>query len=88
MVSSQRRAAVKAAREIGWTDAEILRSVTRNVYGANRRKEIIVEWSEALGLQSSDALRIARNANLIPTAAPPRGPLKGKPPRKTPEKPS
>jgi hypothetical protein len=54
----------------------------------SRRKEIIVEWSEALGLQSSDALRIARNANLIPTAAPPRGPLKGKPPRKTPEKPS
>lgn len=77
---------MKAAGEIGWTDAEILRSVTRNVYGANRRKEIIVEWSEALGLQSSDALRIARTANLIPTAAPPRGPVKGKPPRKTPGK--
>lgn len=75
---------MKAAREIGWTDAEILRSVTRNVYGANRRKEIIVAWSEALGLQSSDALQIARGANLIPTTAPPRGPVKGKPPRKTP----
>ena len=86
MVSAQRRAAVRAAREIGWTDADILRSVTRNVYGANRRKEIIVEWSEALGLQSSDALQIARSANLIPTAAPPRGPVKVKPPRKTPEK--
>lgn len=77
---------MKAAREIGWTDAEILRSVTRIVYGANRRKEIIVEWSEALGLQASDALRIARTANLIPTAAPPRGSVREKPPRKTPER--
>lgn len=82
MVSSERRSAVRAAREIGWTDADILRSVITRVYGANRRRELIVEWAEALGLQPSDALQIARNANLIPTTAPPRGSGKEKPPRK------
>lgn len=74
------------ARKKGWTDAEILRAILQNVFGANRRRELVVEWAEALGLESNEALRVARAANLLPTSAPPRAGGKEKLPRKTPEK--
>ena len=86
MTSFQKSAAVSLARKKGWTDEEILRSVLQNVYGAPRRREVVVEWAAALNLEPSEALRKARVANLLPTSAPPRASGKEKPPRKTPGK--
>lgn len=64
--------AIAAAREAGFSDAEILKSVLSNVYGSNKRRELVVEWGELLGLKSSEALRVAHAAGLVPTAHPPR----------------
>lgn len=64
---------IRAAREAGFTDAEILREVLRAVYGSEKRRGLVVEWGELLGRTPSDALRIAHEAGLIPSAHPPRG---------------
>ncbi len=54
------------------TGAEILHEVLQNVYGGTRRRELVVEWGEALGLEASDALRLAFEIGLIPSVHPPR----------------
>jgi hypothetical protein len=64
--------AIASAREAGFSDAEILREVLANVYGSNKRRELVVEWGELLGLTASEALRVAHAAGLIPSAHPPR----------------
>jgi hypothetical protein len=64
---------IKAARKISWTDADILRTVLGGVYGSERRRRLVVEWGEALGLTSSEALRVAHASGLLPSARPPRG---------------
>ena len=64
--------AIAAAREAGFSDAEILKSVLSNVYGANSRREMVVEWGKLLGLETSEALHVAHAAGLIPSAHPPR----------------
>ncbi|MGC1620883.1 MAG: hypothetical protein WA765_20510 [Candidatus Acidiferrum sp.] len=64
---------IKAARKIGMTDAHILRIVLGGVYGSERRRRLVVEWGEALGLTSSEALRLAHASGLLPSAHPPRG---------------
>jgi hypothetical protein len=56
------------------------------VYGIDKRKKLVMEWGKRMGLEPSDSLRIAQNANLIPTARPPRTPPQEKPQRKNPEK--
>jgi hypothetical protein len=63
---------VAMARRRGLTDAEILHEVLQNVYGGTQRRELVVEWGEALGLETSDALRLAFSAGLIPSVHPPR----------------
>lgn len=52
-------------------DEDIMREVLQNVYGGNRRRSLVVEWGEALGLTASDALRRAFAAGLIPSVHPP-----------------
>ncbi|GAC1690575.1 MAG: hypothetical protein PVS2B2_28630 [Candidatus Acidiferrum sp.] len=64
---------LRAAREAGFSDVEILREVLRGIYGSEKRRTIAVEWGELLGKTPSDALRIAHGAGLIPSAHPPRG---------------
>ena len=64
---------IKAARDAGFTDKDILREILRGVYGGERRRRLVVEWGELLGRTPSDALRIAQGAGLIPSAHPPRG---------------
>lgn len=83
MTQIQKKAAVAMARKRGWTDTEILKAVLKNVYGANRRRELVVEWAEALGLETSEALQAAHAGNLLPTSAPPRESAKEKPRRKS-----
>jgi len=63
---------VKAAREAGWDNRRIVKTVLRGVFGGNERRKIVVEWGESLGLEPSAALRLAFEAGLIPSLHPPR----------------
>jgi hypothetical protein len=63
---------IAAAREAGFSDGEILKEVLRGEYGSNNRRRLIVEWGELLGLDASEALRVAHAAGLIPSVHPPR----------------
>jgi hypothetical protein len=64
---------IKAAREARLSDTEILREVLSGEYGSERRRKLVVEWGTLLGLTTSEALRLAHAAGLIPSAHPPRG---------------
>ncbi len=64
---------IKAAREAGLSDIEILQEVLRGEYGSERRRKLVVEWGELLGLNASESLRLAHAAGLLPSALPPRG---------------
>jgi len=68
------------------SDAEILKEILRGVFGGNKRRELVIEWGELLGLTASDALHAAQAANLIPSSHPPRKTPKEKPRRTDPEK--
>jgi hypothetical protein len=72
MTTRSKQMAIASAREAGFSDAEILREILGNVYGSNKRRELVVEWGELLGLEASEALRVAHAAGLIPSAHPPR----------------
>lgn len=64
---------IRAAREVGFSDEDILREILRGVYGGENRRRMVVEWGELLDRTPSDALRIAHAAGLLPSAHPPRG---------------
>ncbi len=64
---------IKAAREAGISDTEILQEVLRGEYGSERRRRLVVEWGELLGLTVSESLRLAHAVGLLPSAHPPRG---------------
>jgi len=64
---------IRTARELGFSDAEILREVLSGVYGGETRRRMVVDWGELLGRSPSDSLRIAHAGGLIPSAHPPRG---------------
>jgi len=86
MSKRERLKLIKSARESGMSDAQILEAVLRGVFGGNRRRKIVLEWGELLGLEPSDALRLAFAAGLIPSVHPPREEASGKPPDKDPGK--
>lgn len=64
---------IKAAREAGFSDSEIFQEVLRGEYGSDRRRKLVVDWGELLGLSVSESLRLAHAAGLLPSAHPPRG---------------
>ena len=72
MTIQSKRMAIASAREAGFSDAMILKEVLTGVYGRTARRELVVEWGAALGLEASEALRVAHAAGLIPSAHPPR----------------
>jgi hypothetical protein len=72
MTTQSKRMAIAAAREAGLSDAEILKSVLSNVYGGNNRRQMVVEWGTLLGLETSEALRVAHAVGLIASVHPPR----------------
>ncbi len=37
---------IRAAREAGFSDEDILREVLRGVYGGEKRRRMVVEWGE------------------------------------------
>jgi len=71
MIRAHRLRLIRAAREAGMSDAEILREIVVGEYGLNRRKQLIVEWGELLGLEASASLQLAFEAGLIPNVHPP-----------------
>jgi hypothetical protein len=73
MSTTSKHRLIRAARDAGFSDADILREVLRGVYGSEKRRQMVVEWGELLGRTASEALRIAHAAALIPSAHPPRG---------------
>ena len=64
---------IRAARAAGMSDTDVLKEVLAGEYGSERRRSLIVEWGELLGLTASESLRLAHAAGLIPSAHPPRG---------------
>jgi hypothetical protein len=71
------KAKIAMARKLGWDDTQILKTALANMYGPTRRRETVVEWGKYLGIETSEALRLAQAANLIPTAARPRSKKQG-----------
>jgi len=55
------------------SDTDVLKKVLGGEYCNERRRTLVVEWSELLGLTASESLRLAHVAGLIPSAHPPRG---------------
>ena len=72
MTTQSKQKAIAWAREAGFSDADILKHVLANEYGSNKRRELVVEWGKLLGLEPSEALRVALGAGLIPSSHPPR----------------
>ena len=72
MTAQSKQRIIGAAREAGFSDTEILKEVLSGVYGSNNRREMVVEWGELLGLEASEALRVAHAAGLIASVHPPR----------------
>ena len=70
--NAERLRLIKSAREFGLSNAEILKEVLRGEYGGNRRRTLVVEWGELLGMDTSAALQTARTAGLIRTSHPPK----------------
>ncbi len=62
--------AVEIGHMYGWDDMKILKCVLRNV-GGNKRRELVVLWGDAIGIDPTTALRKAHEVNEIPTPAPP-----------------
>jgi hypothetical protein len=71
MTAESKQRMIEQARRRGMSDVEIIHTILQNVYG-NRRRELVVEWGEFLGLSASDALRLAYSAGLLPSAHPPK----------------
>jgi len=71
MTTQSKLRLIEQARRRGMSDAEIFHIILQGVYG-NRRRELVVEWGELLGLSASDALRLAYSVGLLPTAHPPK----------------
>jgi hypothetical protein len=86
LTPQEKRGAIDAALKGGMEPAEIFAAVLQNVYGIDKRKKLVMEWGKRMSLEPSDSLRIAQNANLIPTARPPKTTPQEKPQRKNPEK--
>ena len=64
---------IRAARAAGMSDTDVLKEVLGGEYGSERRRTLVVEWGELLGLTASESLRLAYAAGLIASAHPPRG---------------
>jgi hypothetical protein len=54
------------------SDVDILKAVLANVPSGNQRRKEAVLWGSILGLTQNESLRIACDANLIPSTHPPQ----------------
>ena len=65
--NTERKLLVELARINGMSDIQIFRKAITGVLGADNRKRIIIHWGELMGLEASEALRIAQQGGLILT---------------------
>ncbi len=68
----ERQALIGLARLSGMSGEQILRTIITGVRGADKRRELIIEWGKYMGWGASEALRKAQRAGLILTTHPPK----------------
>jgi hypothetical protein len=79
LTQQEKRAAIEAALKGEMTAEEVFEAVLQNVYGAAKRKQLVIEWGEKMGLDASESLRRAHAANLIATGRMPSATASEKP---------
>lgn len=65
--NAERKLLIELARINGMSDIQIFRKAITGVLGADNRKRIIIQWGELMGLEATEALRIAQQGGLILT---------------------
>jgi len=65
--NTERKLLIELARTSGMSDVQIFRKAITGVLGADNRKRIIIQWGELMGLEATEALRIAQQGGLILT---------------------
>ena len=76
-LASEVAEAVRVGRSFGWSDLRILKSIARSV-GGDARREIVVLWGDAIGVDAKTALRKACAAGELTSTHPPRSLREGK----------
>ncbi|PYU24118.1 MAG: hypothetical protein DMG30_09570 [Acidobacteria bacterium] len=66
--SDDRKFIVSALREKGLSTCDILRRLLEGEYGIVHRKELLLEWADALGMEPTEILREAVRCGLLPNA--------------------
>ena len=62
--SDDKKGIVKLAREKGMTDGQILSAACANET-ATRRREIVKQWAESLGLTEEEAIDVAKREAIL-----------------------
>ncbi|GEM_PF-1594009 len=65
--NEQRKLIIELAHTSGMSDGQIFRKAVTGVLGAANRKRIIIQWGELMGLEPSEALRIAQRDGVVLT---------------------
>lgn len=82
--NKEKKGAIDAAIAGDMKPAEIFTAILQNVYGITKRKELVIDWGKRIGLEPTEALRVAQAAHLIPSVRMPQSAENPeKPPRKT-----
>jgi hypothetical protein len=83
LTQQEKRGAIETALRGGMSAEEVFEAVLKNVYGIAKRKLLIIEWGEKMGLDASESLRRAHAANLVATARMPSETSSDKPQSKS-----
>lgn len=83
LTQQEKRGAIENALKGGMSAEEVFEAVLKNVYGIPKRKLLIIEWGEKMGLEATESLRRAHAANLIATSRMPSETVSEKPQNKT-----
>jgi hypothetical protein len=86
LTQQEKRGAIEAALKGDMSAEEVFEAVLKSVYGIAKRKILIIEWGEKMGLDASESLQRAHAANLIATARMPSGTALDTPQSKSREK--
>jgi len=70
--NAERKIYIEVARSAGMSNSQIFKTIIMRVNGADERKRLIIKWGELMGLEASEALRIAQRAGLVLTIRVPK----------------
>jgi len=68
LTPQEKRGAIETALKGGMTPEEVFEAILKNVYGAAKRKQLVIEWGAKMGLEATESLQRAHAANLIATS--------------------